>query len=189
VTPPPLKKAEVTPARQVMSTTPIIVQNATPEEIPPTQEDLSTARIGIKNIAGDNLKDDIVAPPMDGVSNGLVALPQKKADNPDSVFLKVEIESQYPGGPTAWSRFLYRKLSSGYPEEAAEKGIQGRVEIQFIVDKEGNVSNVSAVSGPDELKDVAIKVIKQSGKWIPAIQNGQKVNSYKKQPIVFAINE
>lgn len=56
--------------------------------------------------------------------------------------------------------------------------------VEFVVDKEGNVSNVQAISGPEVLKQEAIRVIKKSGKWNPGNQNGRMVNSYKKQPIV-----
>ncbi len=185
VTPPP-KKLEAAPVRQRMSTTPLIVQQATPEEMPPTQEDLSQAKIGLANIEGTNATD-IIAPPADGKGNGVVSLPEKKADKKDSVFMKVEIESSYPGGVSAWMRFLNKKLTPNYPEEAIEKGIQGRVVVQFIVDLEGTVSDVQAISGPEELREVAMKVIRQSGKWIPAIQNGNTVKSYKRQPITFSL--
>jgi protein TonB len=57
------------------------------------------------------------------------------------------------------------------------------VVVRFIVDKEGNVSDVEAISGPAPLQKEAVRVIRLSGKWEPAIQNGRKVKSYKKQPI------
>ena len=85
----------------------------------------------------------------------------------------------------AWSRFLNKYLR--YPQEAQDQGVQGMVVVQFIVDREGNVSDVEAVSGPMELRAEAVRVIKKSGKWTPAIQNGNKVRSYKKQPIVFRL--
>jgi protein TonB len=57
--------------------------------------------------------------------------------------------------------------------------------VQFIVDKEGNVSEVHGISGPNELRAIAETVIMKSGKWKPAIQNGRQVKSYKAQPITF----
>jgi len=59
--------------------------------------------------------------------------------------------------------------------------------VQFVVDKEGNVSDVQAVEGPEALRAEAVRVIKKSGKWTPAIQNGRKVNSYKIQPITVQV--
>jgi protein TonB len=94
----------------------------------------------------------------------------------------VENESFYPGGIEAWKRFLIKNFRT--PEEAIAREISGTVVVQFIVDKEGNVSDVHAISGPEELRQEAVRVIKRSSKWEPAIQNGRKVNSYKSQPIV-----
>jgi len=59
--------------------------------------------------------------------------------------------------------------------------------IEFIIDKEGNISDVKAISGPEELKPESIRIVKESGKWIPAKQGHKKVNSYKKQPIIYKL--
>jgi hypothetical protein len=103
----------------------------------------------------------------------------------DKTFTKVEIESEYPGGPEAWAWFLIRNLH--YPDFAVNSQIQGDVMVVFIVDKEGNVSDVHANYGPPELRDEAVRVIKKSGKWTPAIVNGRQVKSYKNQPIKFRL--
>lgn len=103
----------------------------------------------------------------------------------DKTFTRVEIESEYPGGAAAWHRFLNRNLR--YPQEAIDNEIQGTVVVQFIVDKAGNVSDVEAISGPKELKAESILMIRKSGQWTPAVQNGRQVRSYKKQPIVFRL--
>ena len=82
-------------------------------------------------------------------------------------------------------RYLNKTLH--YPDEAVSNEIQGDVVVQFIVDKEGNVSDVEAISGPAELREEAARVIKKSGKWTAAIQNGRQVKSYKKQPVKFRL--
>ena len=74
-----------------------------------------------------------------------------------------------------------------YPEKAVRKNIQGTVVVQFIVDKNGMLSDIQAISGPAQLQNAAVDIIKQSPKWIPAVQFGRKVKSYKKQPIVFRL--
>ena len=117
---------------------------------------------------------------------GIVEAPKATpAEDYEKTFIKVEIESEYPGGATAWQRYLNKNFH--YPDDALSNEIQGIVTVQFIVDKEGHVSEVQAVSGPDEggLREEAIRVIRKSGAWIPAIQNGRKVKSYKKQDVVF----
>ncbi len=117
---------------------------------------------------------------------GVVEAPKRDNTDYDQTFTKVEIESSFPGGAAAWQRYLLKALR--YPQEAVDNEIQGTVVIQFIVDKAGSVSEVTAVSGPNELRSEAIRVIKNSGKWKPAIQNGREVKSYKKQPIVFRMD-
>ena len=108
-------------------------------------------------------------------------------DKYEEIFTKVEIEPEYPGGPGAWMRYLNKTFR--YPQEAQENEIQGTVVVQFIVDKEGNVSDVEAVSGPKngELRDEACRLIKMSGKWNPAIQTFRIVKAYKRQPITFRL--
>jgi protein TonB len=61
--------------------------------------------------------------------------------------------------------------------------------VQFIVDKDGNVSDVHGVSGPNELRGIAETVIMKSGKWKPAMNNGRQVKSYKSQPIIFVLED
>jgi protein TonB len=75
------------------------------------------------------------------------------------------------------------------PDDALNNGIQGMVIVQFVVDIDGTVSDVQAVSGPDGggLKEEAVRVIRKSGKWVPAIQNGRSVKAYRKQPVIFQI--
>ena len=98
---------------------------------------------------------------------------------------KVEIESSFPGGDAGWIRFLNTHLV--YPAKAVRKNIQGTVVVQFIVEKDGSLSDIEAISGPDLLKDAAVAVCRESPRWKPAFQNNKKVKSYKKQPITFKL--
>ena len=111
----------------------------------------------------------------------------KRKDQTDynQTFTKVEVEADYPGGVDAWMRFLNKTFH--YPDEAVEKEIQGTVVLQFIVNKDGSLSEMAALTGPDVLKTEALRVIEKSGKWLPALQNGVPVRSYKKQPITFRL--
>jgi protein TonB len=103
----------------------------------------------------------------------------------DKTFTKVEIEAEYPGGKPAWNAFLGKNLH--YPDDAVNNEISGTIIIQFIVDTAGNISDVRAISGPTKggLREEAVRVLRLSGKWTPAVQNGYKVRSYKKVPIEF----
>ena len=83
--------------------------------------------------------------------------------------------------------FLNRTFK--YPEEAVKSGIQGTVVVQFIVDDQGKVSDIEAISGPTSggLRKETIRVIQRSGRWKPATWNGYKVTSYKRQPLTFKL--
>lgn len=108
------------------------------------------------------------------------------ADDPNLTFTKTEIEAAYPGGATAWKNYLQKSLQ--YPPTALQKKIEGMVIVQFIVDREGNVGQVQALTGPGELHTEAVRVVQNSGEWLPAIQAGKKVKAYKKLPINFKLN-
>ena len=183
--PPPPKPPDPPKVEMTKFTPPKIVKDeeVKEEEKPPEVEKLEETKIGVINQEG--IKDDgIVAPPIDD-GKGVVEAPKRDETDYDQTFTKVEIESSYPGGAAAWQRYLIKTLK--YPQEAQDNEIQGAVVVQFIVDKGGMVSDVEAISGPQELRDEAVRVIKKSGKWTPAVQNGRQVKSYKKQPIVFRL--
>jgi protein TonB len=185
--PPPPPKVEPPKVEMAKFTPPKIVKDneVKEEEKPPEQEKLEDTKIGTVNQEG--VKDDgITAPPVSDAGKGVVEAPKDNEDY-DKTFTKVEIESDFPGGTAAWLRYLNKNLR--YPDDAVNNEIQGTVVVQFIVDKEGNVSDVNPISGPENggLREEAVRVIKKSGKWTPAVQNGRQVKSYKKQPIVFRL--
>ena len=190
--PPPPPPKDLPQKVQITKFTPprIVKDNEVKEEDkPPVQEKLEDTRIG--NINQEGVKDEgVIAPPVSDAGKGVVEAPVRKQQEEDyeKTFVKVEIESEYPGGAPAWLRYLNKNFR--YPDEGLNNEIEGTVMVQFIVDKDGNVSDVQAVSGPDQggLREEAMRVIKKSGIWIPAIQNGRKVRSYKRQPVVFKIS-
>ena len=184
--PPPPKPPDPPKVEMAKFTPPKIVKDeeVKEEERPPEIEKLEDTKIGTINQEG--VKDEgIVAPPVSDEGKGVVEAPKKEEEDWDKTFTKVEIESEYPGGAAAWQRYLIKTLR--YPQEAQDNEIQGTIVVQFIVDKSGMVSDVEAISGPKELRDEAVRVIKKSGQWTPAVQNGRQVKSYKKQPIQFRL--
>lgn len=104
-----------------------------------------------------------------------------------TTFVKVEYESHFPGGQSAWMAFLQAHFS--YPNKAVKKKIEGTVIVQFIVGKDGTITDIQAISGPDLLRPAAEKIIRQSPPWTPAFQDGRPVKSYKKQPFVFKLED
>jgi periplasmic protein TonB len=95
-------------------------------------------------------------------------------------------ESAYPGGISKWSAFLLHHL--GYPQRAYTKEIQGQVQIVFIVDTEGFVIEPYIIKSVEySLDQESIRVIRKSGNWIPAVQDGIRKKSYKMMPINFKL--
>ena len=185
--PPPPKLPPQQVATIRLTTTRIVPDNQVkPDEKPPENEQANEMKIGTANVKGA-ADENIDAPPSTGTAAGVVEAPKKKDDDEDGRFMPVEIEASFPGGSSAWLRFLNKNLR--YSSDAQDRGIQGTVLVQFVVDKDGNVSDVQAISGPEEggLKEEAVRVIRKSGKWTPGVQNGRYVKSYKRQPIIFQI--
>lgn len=111
-----------------------------------------------------------------------------KTDTTDEIVIGCSfppLEAGFLGGDSAWQRFVTRHLV--YPKNAVKNKIQGIVKVQFVVGKDGAVSNVEAVSGPAELRQSAIAVIMKSRRWYPAIQRGRCVIECKEMDIVFKL--
>lgn len=106
----------------------------------------------------------------------------------DKVFTVVEIPASFPGGPTAWRKYLQQNLNANIPvKKHASKGLY-KVIVTFNVDKEGNVSNVQAENDPGYgTKEEAIRVISEGPKWMPAVLNGRNVICRHRQSITFQV--
>lgn len=84
-------------------------------------------------------------------------------------------------------KFLQENVK--YPEDAAKNKIQGRVLVQFVVDKEGNIKDPAILQGAYPSLDAeALRVVKLMPRWTPGYQDGQPVNVQYALPIVFKLN-
>ncbi|MCH5719982.1 energy transducer TonB [Niabella hibiscisoli] len=130
---------------------------------------------------------DISSPAPETTTATVDDQPQNRNENIPEVFTNVEVDAKYPGN---WRSFLEKKLNGQVAvDNGASPGNHTTV-IQFIVDTKGNVSDVKALTNVGYgLEEEAIRVIKQSGKWKPAIMHGKPVKAYRKQPITFQVTE
>jgi len=102
------------------------------------------------------------------------------------VFDVVEQMPSFPGGPSALMQYLNSNIT--YPVIAAENGVQGRVIIQFVVEKDGSVSDVHVAKSVDpSLDKEAQRVVKSMPKWIPGKQNGSAVRVKYTVPVTFKL--
>ncbi|MGD1844328.1 MAG: energy transducer TonB [Salibacteraceae bacterium] len=107
-------------------------------------------------------------------------------DDRDNIFVPVEEMPQYPGGEKALYAFLAKHLK--YPAIAREAGIQGTVFIQFIIDKDGNVTKVTTARGKNVYLDKeAERVVKMFPKWSPGKQRNNPVPVGIRIPVKFKL--
>jgi len=97
------------------------------------------------------------------------------AQGDNTVYTTVEKMPEFPGGQQAMNRYLSEDLR--YPVIAQENGIQGRAICQYVVNKDGSISDVKIVrsAGDPSLDKEAIRLIKAMPKWNPGKQNGKPV--------------
>ena len=104
-----------------------------------------------------------------------------------NVFEVVEKMPEFPnGGMPGLMKYLSDNIR--YPEAAKVAGIQGRVTVVFVVDKDGSITNVKTLRGVDaELDKEAIRVISSMPKWIPGMQKGKAVKVRYTVPVMFRL--
>ena len=108
-------------------------------------------------------------------------------DDEDVVFVIVEKMPEFPGGQQALWNFLANNVK--YPVIAQESGIQGRAVCQFIVNRDGSITDVEVVksAGDPSLDKEAVRVMKLMPKWKPGIQNGKIVRVKYTLPVNFRL--
>ena len=104
------------------------------------------------------------------------------------VFEVVERMPQFPGGVAAQVKYFKKNLR--YPAEAKKAGTQGRVVVQFFVNKDGSISNVKVLRGVDPALDAeAIRLVNSMPKWKPGMQKGKAVTVKYTVPVLFKLDE
>ena len=113
--------------------------------------------------------------------------PQPKDVEQGEVFLAVEEQPMFPGGMEAMMKFLQANVK--YPEQAQSNGMQGRVIVQFVVNKDGSISNDTIVRSVDPLLDAeALRVVRSMPNWTPGKQRGKEVRVRFTLPVTFRLD-
>lgn len=103
------------------------------------------------------------------------------------IFNVVETNAMFPGGDKACFAWLSKNIR--YPRQAQEKGIQGVVVVQFVVNKDGSIVDTRVLRSPDpSLSREAERVVRAMPLWIPATQNRKPVRSRFNLPIAFNLS-
>lgn len=130
---------------------------------------------GNDEVGGEVLKakDDIKAPE-----------PPKHEEN--KIFTVVEQMPMYPGGDAALMQYLSSNIH--YPAVAAENGVQGRVVVGFVVERDGSITDVNVMRSVDPSLDrEAVRVVKNMPRWTPGKQNGSAVRVKYQVPVIFRL--
>lgn len=127
----------------------------------------------------------------------LISLPffstihSQTAPTPDTslrIFEKVEVEASFPGGIPGWRSFLERNLNAMVPIDNGAPNGKYLVIVQFIVNKEGGISDIKPLTKEGYgMEQEVVRIMKKSPSWTPAIMNGKPVNAYRKQPVTFMV--
>ena len=112
--------------------------------------------------------------------------PAPKPEVSNKVFDVVEEMPHFPGGPAALQAFL--SSNTKYPVVAQENGVQGRVIVSFVVERDGSITDVKVVRSVDPSLDrEATRVVKSMPRWSPGKQNGSAVRVKYTVPVVFRL--
>ena len=163
---------------------PVVQNNAEPVETVNTLE----PEASISGTTSSGLAIQPVSTPVESPTENGPSVSTFPVSIPESILHKVEIEAAFPGGLKAWKRYLERTLDAGSSVVAgAPDGIY-TVMVRFIVDKDGTISDVVALTQHGYgMEEEAIKVIRRGPRWIPAIQNGTNVKAYRSQSVTFVL--
>ncbi len=155
-----------------------------PEDMMKSQDEIlsTNTAIGAFDVKGNDEAGEVLK-----AKEVIATEPVKPKEEENKVFDVVEQMPSFPGGQGALMNYLNSNIK--YPVIAEENGIQGRVVVQFVVGKDGSISNVHVVKSVDpSLDKEAVRVVKNMPKWIPGKQNGQSVTVRYTLPVTFRLS-
>lgn len=164
------------------------------EEAKPPPPPPSPAAVEILNIVNDETKITDNLEIMDSeatkdtkVEVAVVQITTEEEEKvEEEIFVVVENMPEFPGGDLALLKYIANAIQ--YPTIAQENGIQGRVLVNFVVDKDGSISNAKIARGVDPAIDKeALRVIMSLPKWKPGLQRGKPVRVSYTVPISFQL--
>ena len=158
-----------------------------------TAKDMTTALAEYAQRTGSTepLKVSIKKPATIDEIQAVGYAPAPKANDPSAeqgeIFQVVEEQPMFPGGMQELMKFLQTNIR--YPKEAQERGIQGRVVVQFVVNKDGSICDEHVVRSVDPQLDAeALRVVRSMPNWEPGKQRGEKVRVRFTLPVTFRLN-
>ncbi|MFB9842118.1 energy transducer TonB [Mucilaginibacter ginsenosidivorans] len=181
--PPPPPEPPKPKVDQVKFPPPVVKPDNEVKEQPPTVKELEVADPGQKNIKGDPNADIKIDEPV-----GNSDVKQVTEEDPNKIFTAVEQEPTPVNGMAAFYKYLGNNIR--YPAVAKENNVQGKVFMQFVVEKDGSLTDVKVIRGIGSGCDQeAVRVLQNAPKWRPGIQNGRPVRVQYNVPISFTLQQ
>ena len=105
----------------------------------------------------------------------------------DGYYIRTEVLPSYNGGQTALETYITNTIE--YPQEAIDNSVEGTVNVQFLVDEKGNVSEVKTIGNKigSGLEEEAIRVVSAMPKWTPGQVKGKDVKTWRTLPITYRL--
>lgn len=169
-------------------TAPVIKKDADvkPEEEMKTQDQImqTNTAIGALDVKGNSDQGEILKVTQRVETEPVKAEPKPEVEN--KVFDVVEQMPSFPGGSSALMQYLSSNIK--YPVVAQENGVQGRVVVSFVVERDGSITDVQVARSVDPSLDrEAQRVVRSMPRWIPGKQNGQAVRVKYNVPVAFRL--
>ncbi|KIO78813.1 energy transducer TonB [Pedobacter lusitanus] len=184
-TPPPAAVEPPKAKENTLKFPPPIVVDKVVNEDPPQIKELEVATPGQKTIVGEPDGEIVVTGP---TGEGVKRAAMVEDNTIHTEFAALEVQPMFPGGINKFYAYLSKAIR--YPAMAQENGVQGKVFMSFIIEKDGSLTDIKVErklgAGTDE---EAIRVLKASPHWLPGIQNGNKVRVKYNIPISFALSQ
>lgn len=154
-----------------------------PEEELKTQDELMNTKVAIGTFdvkGNDDANGEVLK------AKEVIAQPEPPKEEENKVFEVVEQMPAFPGGDAELMKYL--RENTHYPTIAAENGVQGRVVVGFVVEKDGSITDVKVIKSQDPSLDrEAARVVKSMPRWIPGKQNGSAVRVKFQVPVTFRL--
>jgi protein TonB len=180
----------VQPVKSVTFKVPKVVEDNLATTTPPKIadfEDAVAAQTTNKTGASGSAVPTVIAATKGGAAIVMAPMVEEEIKEDKTIFIATEVRAEFPGGERAMMQWLADNIR--YPTMAREVGLEGKVFLSFVVEKNGSITDIKVRRGIGSGCDEAAKnAIEQMPKWSPAKQNGRAVRVQFTLPVQFHLD-
>lgn len=157
-----------------------------PEDCVIVEKRQPTAKIRTAKFQTSQKEYEIDTACIEVMKGAIDTIPEPPIEGEVKIFDVVEQMPSFPGGATALFDYLSENIK--YPEDCEETCVQGRVIVTFVVEKDGSITEAKVVKSVyPSLDEEALRAVKGMPKWIPGVQNGERVRTKYTIPVTFKL--